>query len=139
MLRGSSPLRRFALPAAVASAALALSACGSQGSPVSPPLRGDLESIFEPKGPLFADPVGTLQLMRRLGVGRVKVYVPWSAIAPGPTSRVRPHFDATQPGAYPAGNWTSYDTIVRDAQARGIALDMTVGPSPPLWAAGPNP
>jgi hypothetical protein len=113
--------------------------CGTNTSGSAPPGRTDLESIFEPKGPLFTDPTGTLALMRRLGVDRVKVYVPWNQIAPDPTSRLQPSFNAAQPAAYPAANWTIWDTIVRDAHTYGVALDMTVGPSPPLWAAGPGP
>jgi hypothetical protein len=101
--------------------------------------RPGLESIFEPKGPLFADPAGTLDLMRRLGVDRVKVFVPWNTIAPDPSSRVRPRFDAGSPAAYPASSWMTYDTIVRDATARGIALYIAVGGGAPMWAAGMHP
>ena len=77
--------------------------------------------------------------MRRLGVDRVKVFVPWNVLAPAASSRVRPHFNASDPAAYPAGVWTIYDTIVRDAAARGISLYVAVGGLAPLWAAGPHP
>jgi hypothetical protein len=97
------------------------------------------ESVFEPKGPLFADPPGTLNLMRRLGVDRVKVFVSWNSLAPNASSRRRPRFDAGSPAAYPAGVWAPYDAIVRDAKARGIALYLALGGLAPLWATQPHP
>jgi hypothetical protein len=121
-------------------AATVLAACGpSEPPPFFKALsRSGPESIFEPKGPLFADPPGTLKEMKRLGIDRVKVYVGWNAIAPDPLSRTRPRFDATNPSAYPASGWTTYDQIVRAAKARGIALYFAVGGPAPLWAAGPR-
>jgi hypothetical protein len=120
----------------IAVAALMAGNGGGQRSPITAALsRPGPESIFEPKGPLFEDTVGTLELMRRLGVGRVKVFIPWNAIAPNPLSRARPRFNATDPAAYPAA-WSGYDAIVRDASARGIALYFAVGGPAPLWAAG---
>jgi hypothetical protein len=97
------------------------------------------ESIFEPKEPLFTNPAGTLDLMRRLGVDRVKVFVAWNSLAPNASSRVRPRFDATSPAGYPASGWAIYDTIDRDAAARGIPLYFAVGGLAPLWATAPNP
>src|SRR5437763_1645828 len=92
------------LAAAVIVAAAVLGGCGGHHpSPIAAALnRPGPESIFEPKGPLFADPVGTLALMRRLGVDRVKVFIPWNTIAPNPLSRARPRLNAANPGAYPA-------------------------------------
>ena len=118
-----------------------VSACGShQVSPIPPAVsRPGPESIFDPKGPLFADPAGTLNLMRRLGVDRVKVFVAWQSLAPNPYSRVRPRFAATSPAGYPASAWAAYDAIDRDAAARGVALYFAVGGLAPLWATAPNP
>ena len=116
-------------------AAATAAGCGSTSHPVSAARPGP-ESIFEPKEPLFADPVGTLNLMRQLGVDRVKVFIPWNKIAPDPDSRVRPRFNAADPAAYPAGGWSGYDTIVRDAAAQGVPLYVAVGGLAPLWAAG---
>jgi hypothetical protein len=47
-------------------------------------------------------------------------------------------FDGANPAAYPAANWAIYDTVVRDAVARRIGLDLTLGEPPPLWAEGPG-
>ncbi len=75
--------------------------------------------------------------MRRLGVQRMRVYVPWRSIAPDPAAAQRPAgFNAADPAAYPAANWAIYDTIVREAARRGVALDLTVGGPVPTWAEG---
>jgi hypothetical protein len=125
--------------APLAAIALVLAGCG--GSPkTSPPTdkrTEPLESMFEAGPSLRADPAGTLDALRKLGVDRVKVFLPWDEIAPDPTARVKPaHFRAADPAAYPAANWSLNDTIVRDAEARGLGIDLTVGEPPPLWAAG---
>jgi hypothetical protein len=95
------------------------------------------ESIFQADGQLWSDPAGTLDQLRRLGVDRLRTFVQWYKFAPDPASRNRPAgFDGTDPAAYPAGTWALTDTIVRDAAARGIGLDLTVTGPPPVWAAG---
>jgi hypothetical protein len=118
-----------------------VSACGSHQVPPLPSAasRAGPESIFEPKDPLFNDPASTLDLMRRLGVDRVKVFVSWNLLAPDPSSRVRPRFSATSPVGYRANQWAIYDTIDRDAAARGVALYFAVGGLAPLWATGRDP
>jgi len=101
--------------------------------------RAGPESIFEDEVQLHADPAAALDLLRRLGVDRVRVYVPWAALAPDPSSsRPPPSFNASDPGAYPPSEWAIYDTIVRDAAAQGMGLDFTIGAPPPLWARGPG-
>jgi hypothetical protein len=123
--------------------ALAAGGPGGTSSANGPgPRTAPLTSIFEADVQLEADPVGTLELMHRLGVDRVRVFVPWGTIggrppiAPDPLSRVKPHFDARNPGDYPASGWAVYDAIVRAAAARGIGLDFTLGPPAPVWATG---
>ena len=86
---------------------------------------------------LLSDPAGTLQTLRSLGVGVVRLSVHWDRIAPGPGSRRRPRrFRATNPAAYPAANWAIYDRIVRDAHADGIGVDFLTMGNAPLWATG---
>jgi hypothetical protein len=89
-------------------------------------------AMFEDDVQLQANPEATLDTFKMLGVGIVRVYVKWSAIAPAtrPTG-----FNATNPGD-PAYNWAIYDRIARDAAARGIAIDFTLGAGAPLWANG---
>ncbi len=83
---------------------------------------------------LDANPGLTLAQFRDLGVGVVRVFVRWSAIAPNPTAMRRPAFNAADPNAYPAGSWTTLDSIVRDAQQNGIVVDFDVAGGAPRWA-----
>jgi hypothetical protein len=129
------------LVAVIAAAAVALAVGGCAGkSSVAPaqvpPRTHPLETIFEAQPELFQDPGGTLDTLKRLGVDRVKLFMPWSYLAPDPLSHTRPHFDAASPGAYPASNWGSFDAIIRDATARRIGLDVALEAPAPLWASG---
>ncbi len=84
-----------------------------------------------------ADAMKTLQTFHELGAGMVRVFVPWSLITKNPTSTTTPsNFDATDPGAYPAGAWERWDTVVRDAKQLGIAVDFTIAGGAPRWADG---
>jgi hypothetical protein len=127
----------FARAAVAGASALLLSGCGGSSS-ASPPTRtAPLVSIFEAGPQLRTDPAQTLSELRKLGVDYVKVFVPWAAVAPAPTSRTQPAgFKAGDPAAYPLANWAPYDTIIKDAEARGIGVDLTLSGPPPEWAAG---
>ncbi len=95
--------------------------------------------MFEDTGQLLANPLGTLQQFRRLGVQRVRVPVIWSRIAPRPnSSSARRGFNGSDPAAYPGANWAIFDQVVRDAQSEGIGLDFDVTGGAPLWALGPG-
>jgi hypothetical protein len=123
----------------IALAAIAVSGCGSSsGSKLSLPTRNaPLESIFDPGGALATQPAATLDAVKRLGATRVRVFLAWGSLAPDPTSTSAPAgLNMSLPSAYPAGVWSRYDTIVRDAAARGVGIDLTLGGPPPLWAAG---
>jgi len=88
---------------------------------------------------LLADPTGTLDKMKALGVDRVRVFLNWNSVAPGATASTRPTgFNPSDPAAYPAANWRIYDTIVLGAAARGIGLDVTITGPAPAWATGPH-
>ncbi len=78
----------------------------------------------------------TLDELRRLGVDRVRITVAWRAIAPDNESEQRPAFDATNPGAYPAGAWSKYERVVRLARERGIGVNFNVTAPAPDWATG---
>jgi hypothetical protein len=77
----------------------------------------------------------TLKTLVALGVDRARITIVWAAIAPRPLSSRRPHFDATNPDAYPPGAWAHYDLLVRSAQALGLALDFNLTAPAPYWAA----
>ena len=101
----------------------------------APALASHTQISISQDGPLLArDPYGTMATFRKLGVDVVRVIVPWSSIAPDPTSTRRPNFSASNPAAYPARNWAPWDAIVRDATADGIGLDFDVSGGSPRWA-----
>ncbi len=95
------------------------------------------EAIFQDDNQLKANPTGTMQTLRDLGVTRVRVNVTWNQIAPAPLSTRRPsHFNAADPAGYAASGWTPYDAIVRAAAAAHVGVDFTVDGPAPLWATG---
>ena len=82
---------------------------------------------------MLAAPGPTLQTLRELGVGVVRVTLAWNAVAP----ETRPSgFNPVLPASYPAANWSIYDQIVRDAHADDITVDFSLTGPAPLWAAG---
>ena len=76
----------------------------------------------------------TLDEIRAFGVDRVRVLAYWQNFAPDPRSKRRPAFDATDPRAYPAGAWSRLDELFDAAQARGIAVQLTLTGPVPRWA-----
>jgi hypothetical protein len=92
--------------------------------------------MFTPASDVMTNPTGVLAELKKLGVDRVHLYLHWSDIAPDPTSRKRPSFDATDPAAYPASGWTAFDTVIRDIKADGMSIDLALVPPPPAWASG---
>jgi hypothetical protein len=124
-------------PLALLAAALLAAGCGGSQASSRPTRTTDLEAIMEAQGELLSSPAPTLDLLKRLGVARVRVFVPWSSLAPDPHSRVAPSgFDAASPAAYPASGWAPYDAIVREAAARGVGVLLTLEGPAPLWASG---
>jgi hypothetical protein len=95
-------------------------------------------AILEDDQHLLSDPVQTLEEMRHLGVGMVRVLVRWSSFAPDPHSKHMPRFDATDPNAYPAANWAGLDAAVLDAEAAGVQVMLDPTGFAPRWAQGPN-
>ena len=94
-------------------------------------------SVFQADPQVLSNPTGTLQTLRDLGVGMVRVNLTWNQIAPAALSTHKPKgFNATNPAAYPARGWAPYDNFVRVATADGIAVDFTINGPAPLWATG---
>ncbi len=94
-------------------------------------------AIFQADPQVLSNPTGTLQTLRDLGVGMIRVNVTWNAIAPSPLSTHRPAgFNAADPAAYPSRGWAPYDAFVRTAAADHIAVDFTLNGPAPLWASG---
>ncbi|HUJ35552.1 MAG TPA: hypothetical protein VLW51_10110 [Solirubrobacteraceae bacterium] len=123
------------------SVALAVAGCG--GGAAQPPAHASrtqpLETIFEAQTELFAKPGPTLDVLKRLGVDDVKVFMQWGPMTPDSTAHTRPAgFDAAEPSAYAAAAWAPYDAIIRAAAARGIGVDLALEAPAPLWAVGPG-
>lgn len=76
-----------------------------------------------------------LDILRSLGVDRIRVTVFWNLLAPSPNSATHPSFDAADPAAYRPGAWDRYDRIVVGALRRGIQPYFTVAGPAPLWAS----
>lgn len=105
------------------------------------------ESMFQDDPLLVGDESGakmnsTLDELKAIGVDRIRVSLFWSVVAPENTKAVKPNFDSTEPGAYPAGSWDKYDRLLIAAKARGIAVNMNVTAPLPRWGsmgASPRP
>jgi hypothetical protein len=139
--------RRFLLLSGALLALLAaVAGCGGRSSNTATSVQSAIHragpiSIFEAEyqlrqpAPIAKQNIGVL---RKLGVDVIRLYMPWSQLAPRPMSRHRPKFDATDPASYPAAAWSVYDTLIREAKARGMNVDLTIGSPVPLWATGKN-
>ena len=90
-------------------------------------------AMFQDDARMLTVPGPTLQTLRELGVGVVRVTLAWNTVAP---ARRPSGFDPVLPASYPAANWSIYDQIVRDARADGITVDFSLNGPAPLWAAG---
>jgi hypothetical protein len=97
------------------------------------------QAIIQDDPNLDANPLATLLQFRKLGARIVRAWLPWSFVAPKWQSRTKPAgFNAADPASYPDANWTTWDTIVRDAAKTGITVDFEVAGGSPLWADAPG-
>jgi len=80
-----------------------------------------------------AEQDATLDEIRGLGVTRVRALVYWRDYAPRPRSRRRPDFEARDPAAYGAA-FARLDRLLDAADARGIAVQLTLTGPVPRWA-----
>ena len=86
-----------------------------------------------------ADVRDALAEIRALGVTRVRLTAGWSVIAPDADSQQRPSFDAGDPAAYPAANWTNLDRAVRLAHQAGLEVMIDIAFWAPRWATHDDP
>ncbi|HEX8054512.1 MAG TPA: hypothetical protein VF517_16105 [Thermoleophilaceae bacterium] len=97
------------------------------------------ESILQDDGLLLTDDAGqrdrSLDELKALGVDTIRVNALWARIAPERDATVKPNFDSSDPGAYPAANWSALDGLVQGAAARGIGILMTATGPAPAWAS----
>lgn len=101
------------------------------------------ESTFQDDKLLVFSPPATvartLDTLKTFGVNRLRVSVFWNVVAPAAQSRTKPAFDSANPSAYPAGSWDRYDTLLRLAGERGIAVNFDLTSPAPYWATGVPP
>jgi hypothetical protein len=114
---------------------------GFAASPIPAMAGVNQESTFQDDNLLvFAEPGAVAQTMDKLkglGVDRLRVSVFWRDVAPDGSKQEKPTgFDGTNPAAYPSSSWDRYDTIVRLAQQRGLAVNFNVTSPAPFWATG---
>jgi Cellulase (glycosyl hydrolase family 5) len=69
--------------------------------------------------------------IQSFGIKSIRIVMLWQTVAPAPTSRVKPDFDATDPASY---DWSGYDPQVDGAIARGWSVLLTVSGPVPRWA-----
>ena len=122
------------MPAAV-TIAIAIAGCGADErrtgkAPIVTVVQDDAELLHRSPRRIAA----TLDDMRDIGVDWVRVTAGWSVIAPAPLSSRRPNFDATDPGAYPAGAWAALDRVYRSARRRGLRTAIDIAFWAPRWA-----
>jgi hypothetical protein len=136
--RPAPPHRVLAALAVLALCALPAACGGSSGAaaPANPDRPGP-STMFTPSNvQLATNPAGSLDELKRLGVDTVHLYLHWSDVAPNASATKRPNFDAANPAAYPASGWATYDTVIRDAKARGLQVLLDLVAPPPNWASG---
>jgi hypothetical protein len=76
----------------------------------------------------------TLDQIKSLGDGHIRVNMYWRDIAPDTDAARKPDFDATQPDQYPASAWAPYDQLIAAARARHMGVTLTVSGPVPRWA-----
>jgi hypothetical protein len=106
---------------------------------VSSHSRHAIESMFQDDRLLIyssrATVTRTLEVLRALGVDRLRVTMLWSTVAPDPLAAAAPvGFDPTDPSAYPTGGWAPYDRLLELARAHRLAVDLDLTAPGPLWA-----
>ena len=93
-------------------------------------------TILEDDPMVLANPTGTLERLRGMGVTTLRLSVPWAEIAPAASSTRRPRFDASDPAAYGRSVWVAWDAVMTAAHRVGITIDLDLAPGAPRWATG---
>ncbi|HET9074779.1 MAG TPA: hypothetical protein VFN48_09385 [Solirubrobacteraceae bacterium] len=119
--------------------ALALGLVATLLGPV-PRARADTSqvTILEDDPLVLAQPEATLTEARALGVGVLRLRLPWAAVAPDTRSWTAPRFKAADPAAYGSAAWAPYDAVIVAAQGLGIRVDLDLSGGAPRWATGPD-
>jgi hypothetical protein len=94
-------------------------------------------SVFEDHNALVrTTPAKRQQMLEELrlymGADTLRIEVKWNEVAPSPTGRSKPSFDASNPAAYPG--FFPYDDLANRARALGFRMIMTITGDAPRWA-----
>jgi hypothetical protein len=132
MRRGLLLLAALSCALTAALAAALTAAAPAAGSPTQQALlMDDSELVFGTDPEVEA----TFGALRELGIDSVRVDLLWHLVAPSSENAVRPSFDATNPSAYPPGQWDVYDRVVNAAARNGIGVLFTITGPAPVWAS----
>lgn len=122
--------------------ALATAAALTLGAPAAGHASTTQETQFQDDTLLVfrspAEVARTLDMLRGLGVDRIRVSMYWNLIAPNAGSTTRPSFNAADPSAYPRAGWARYDLILRLASERGMSVNWDLMSPAPAWASQPT-
>lgn len=113
-------------------ALLVSTALGGSGDARALPVTMQDDAIMLHRTP--AQVQGAARRMASLGVDRVRLTAGWSALAPKPTARKKPEFNAGNPDAYPREPWSRLDQAVKAVAAAGLDLQIDVAFWAPRWA-----
>jgi hypothetical protein len=100
-------------------------------------------SVFEDHTALVKSPqperIRRLNEVKELGVDTLRIEVKWNEVAPSPSSRTKPNFNASDPTAYASHpeaypGFGGYDDLVRRARALGLRIIITITGDAPRWA-----
>ena len=72
------------------------------------------------------------EIRLRMGADTLRIEVKWNEVAPLPSRRTKPAFDAANPAAYPG--FFPYDDLVLRARALGMRVILTITGDAPRWA-----
>ena len=100
-------------------------------------------TVFEDHTALVKSPlqerIRRLNEIKDLGVDTLRIEVKWNEVAPAPSSRTKPSFNAadpthyaSHPNAYPG--FGGYDDLVRRARDLGFRIIITITGDAPRWA-----
>jgi hypothetical protein len=100
-------------------------------------------SVFEDHTALVKSPqperIRRLNEVKELGVDTLRIEVKWNEVAPSPSSRTKPNFNASDPTAYASHpeaypGFGGYDDLLRRARALGFRIIVTITGDAPRWA-----
>lgn len=121
---------------AAALAALSVGAApAAEARPLETVLQDDAQLLHRPEHQLRR----SLEEMRLLGIDRIRVTAGWSVLTRNADDTERPHFDATDPGAYEQERWRNLDRLLILAKEYGFRTMVDIAFWAPHWASSDAP